>query len=88
MASRQDALRHLRAFQCPQCGRKFGVSYKLKRHMHGKKQCMKSVGTSMNPINPEKVNHELAEAIAKLQQAKGEDIYPAIKHCLEYYSTC
>lgn len=56
--------------------------------MHVKKKCMKSVGTSANPINPEKVNPELAEAIAKLQQAKGEDIYPAIKHCLEYYSTC
>ena len=48
---------------------------------------MKSVKPLTSPINLERTRPELAEAVKELQKAKKEEIYPAIKLCLEYYST-
>lgn len=81
MPSREDALRHLCAFQCTRCGETFGKSYALKRHTILTKRCLKS------PNKHEQINPELSTAIEKLQNAKGENIYPAIKLCIKYLST-
>ena len=79
MASREDALRHLRGFQCCHCGKRFGKLYALKRHYH------KTQSKRMSK-NSFKLSPGLAEAIVKLQQTKKSEIYPAIKLCLDYYS--
>ena len=83
MASREDALRHLRGFQCCHCGKRFGKLYALKKHMKLTKRCVRM---STNTIKDRQNSPGLAEAIVKLQHAKKEDIYPAIKLCLKYYS--
>ena len=50
------------------------------------KRCTKSVGMrkNTNKLN----NPELAQAIVRLQEAKKEDIYPAIELCLSHYRKC
>ena len=58
------------------CGKKYGKPYASKRHRTMAKQCIKL----------EQFNPGLAEAIVRLQKAKKEEIYPAIKLCLGYYS--
>ena len=83
MAPREDALRHLRLLQCGRCGRSFGKSYALKRHMKNTKRCMEPVGMSTSPI---KLGPEIAKAIVKLQQARKWEIFSAIEYCLKYYS--
>ena len=83
MAPREDALRHLKSLQCGRCGRSFGKTYILKRHMETTKRCIEPVGMSTSPI---KLGPELAEAIVKLQQAKKGEIYSAIEYCLKYFS--
>ena len=78
MTSREDALRHLRGFQCSQCGKKFGKLYALKRHEEHTRRC------GINSKKHEHITPELAQAIQKLQNAKKEELYGAIDECLTY----
>lgn len=80
---REDVLRHLCAFQCPKCGKRFGKSYALKRHMMSTKRCI--MGPNGLPKNHELNSEELNEAIEKLQNAKKENIYKAVQHCLRFF---
>ena len=65
------------------CGvQKFGKCYAPKSYSNE----IISVGSLTSPINLEQINPEVARAIARLQKAKKEEIYPAIRLCLEYYS--
>ena len=82
MSCREYALRHLGASQCFRCGRKFGKPYALTRHMNMTKRCMKWAEMSTNPMKLEQVDPKLATAIVKLQEAKKEDIFPAITSSL------
>ena len=54
--------------------------------MKNTKRCIKPVRMSTSTIKLGQNSPELAEAIVKLQGAKKEEIYPAIKLCLEHYS--
>jgi len=58
---REDALRHLNAYQCTNCGKRFRKKYGLTRH--GKSPCDKSLFT---PVSP-----ELARGLQDLEAAKG-----------------
>ena len=79
---REDILRHLRAFQSPRCGIKYGKSYALKRHMEKSKRCVESAKGL--PINHKWNSPGLNEAIRDLQAAKKEDIYEVAERCLRY----
>ena len=83
MSSREDALRHLCAFQCSRCREVFGNSSALKRHTRVKERC-KRMG--QNRPKPGKINPQLAEAIKKLQEARDEKVFDAINACMKYHS--
>ena len=79
---REDVLRHLRAFQCAECGARFGKLYALRRHERITKRCSKGLS-----INHEWNSPELNEAIRELQEAKKDNIHDALERCLRYYNS-
>ncbi|KAF8455743.1 hypothetical protein BGX38DRAFT_1166614, partial [Terfezia claveryi] len=80
---KEDALRHLNAFQCEKCGKRFGKRYGKKRHSE-KKQTLCTPPEGGNNQAVTWITPDFAAAIVELEDAKKDaKVMAAIAKCIQ-----
>jgi len=84
---REDALRHLRPYQCQSCGRRFAKRCGRSRHYKKRNQCIAGGRDGNDTYKP--VSAELRQAVKVLEEAKGyEKVTAAIDRCQQLHRKC
>ncbi|KAF8455726.1 hypothetical protein BGX38DRAFT_144362 [Terfezia claveryi] len=80
---KEDALRHLNAFQCEKCGKRFGKRYGKERHSEKKQiPCTPPEGGNNQAVTW--ITPDFAAAIVELEDAKKEaKVMAAIAKCIQ-----